>query len=560
MPRSNAARTTAALIALLLASAPLAAGGPEPVDLEMVTRIRDEGFHRSQVMATAAHLTDVVGPRLTGSAGQRAANEWTRDRLAEWGLRSWIEEFEFGEGWTFRRAEVRMTAPVEGLLAALPEAWTPGTGGPVTGTAVRAKLESDEDLEKQKGELAGKIVFLDDPRPPGQALEGREATGGEADFRRWDDDGLTGLGVYEIPEGERGGGWIERARKRWAFSEKLHQFLLDEKVVALVGLSSRDHGIVRLGAGGSRGVAGRSRGIPSVVMASEPYHRVLRLLDEGMEVELAIDVEAAFDDAGAAAHNTLAEIPGGGLAGEVVLAGAHLDSWHAGTGATDNAGSCAVVMEAVRILKALGVKPRRTIRVALWTGEEQGLLGSRAYVEKHLADRPETTDPEELKLPRGLRERTWPIQPKPDHARFSAYFNLDNGGGKIRGIYAQENAAVRPIFEAWLAPFADLGATTVTLRNTGGTDHLPFDRVGLPGFQFIQDGLDYWSRTHHTHLDTFEHLHEADLKQASVVLASFLYHASMRDQPIPRKPMPQRPPEEPKRKSEGRDEASPASE
>jgi Zn-dependent M28 family amino/carboxypeptidase len=265
---------------------------------------------------------------------------------------------------------------------------------------------------------------------------------------------------------------------------------------------------------------------------------VVRLLDAGKTVELEIDVEASFLDGERPGHNVLAEIPGGDLAGEVVLAGAHLDSWHAGTGATDNAAGCAVVMEAARILEALGVEPRRTIRFALWSGEEQGLLGSRAYVEEHLATRPDPTDPDELALPRRLRRPTWPIEPRPGHARFSGYFNLDNGSGKIRGIWAQENAAVVPIFEAWLAPFADLGATTVTMRNTSSTDHVPFDRVGLPGFQFVQDGLDYFSRTHHSHLDTYDHLSEADLVQASVVLASFLYHAAMRDDPLPRKPMP----------------------
>ncbi len=395
MPRSAARRAAAALFAMAfaapaLAAPPAAAGGAEPVDLEMVTRIRDEGFHRSQVMATAFHLTDVIGPRLTGSAGQRAANEWTRDRLAEWGLRAWIEEYEFGEGWTFRRSEVRMTAPVEGLLSALPEAWTPGTAGPVAGAAIRADLRTEEDLEKQKGKLAGKVVFLDEPRPPGEPLEEREAIGGEGDFRRWDDEGLAELGVFEIPEEERGGGWGERARKRRAFADKLHAFLVEEQVVALVGLSSRDHGIVRLGGGGSRGIAGRSRGIPSVVMAAEPYHRVLRLLDEGKEVQISRSTSRRRSTTPTAvAYNTVAEIPGGDLAGEVVMAGAHLDSWHAGTGATDNAAGCAVAMEAVRILKALGVQPRRTIRVALWTGEEQGLLGSRAYVEQHLADRPD---------------------------------------------------------------------------------------------------------------------------------------------------------------------------
>jgi hypothetical protein len=516
--------------------------GPEPVDLEMVTRIRDEGFHRSQVMATAAGLTDGIGPRLTGSPAEQAAAEWARARLEEWGLAAWIEDYPFGEGWSFSRSEVRLLAPAEAPLVAFPEAWTPGTAGPVRRAAVRAKLESDEDLEAQKGKLGGKIVFLEETPPP--EPPGREA---REEVERYDEAELAAIAEFDVPERERGPGWQGRARRRRALAEKRNRFLIDEGVVATVKLSSRGHGIVRLGGGGSRGEPGRSRGVPSVVMAAEHYHRVLRLLEAGTPVELEVDVEATFYDGERPGHNVLAEIPGlaeiagGDRAAEAVLAGAHLDSWHAGTGATDNAAGCAVVMEAARILRALGVKPRRTVRFALWTGEEQGFLGSRAYVEAHLATRPEPTDPEELALPRGLRRPTWPIEPRPDHARFAGYFNLDNGGGRIRGVWAQENAAVKPIFEAWLAPFADLGATTVTLENTSGTDHVPFDRVGLPGFQFIQDGLDYWSRTHHTHLDTYDHLHEADLKQAAVVLASFLYHAAMRDQPLPRKPMPQRP-------------------
>ena len=555
MPRSSASRFLAhvtipalalasALAASALAASALAAAAPppqgsEPVDLGMVTRIRDEGFHRSRVMATAAGLTDGIGPRLTASPAEREAAEWARGRFADWGLRAWLEEFPFGEGWSFSRSEVRLVAPVEAPLVALPLAWTPGTEGPVRGAAVRVKLESEEDLEKQKGELSGKVVFLDEPREP----EGPDDDERE-EFRRYDDDELAEIESFDVPVGERRPDWVERARKRRELAEKRNRFLIDEGVVATVELSSRDHGIVRLGAGGSRGETGRSRGVPALTMAAEHYRRVLRLLDAGTAVELEIDVEATFHQGERPGHNVLAEIPGGDLAGEVVLAGAHLDSWHAGTGATDNAAGCAVVMEAARILKALGVEPRRTLRFALWSGEEQGLLGSRAYVEEHLATRPDPTDPDELALPRRLRKPTWPIEPKPDHARFSGYFNLDNGGGRIRGVWAQENAAAVPIFEAWLQPFADLGATTVTLENTSGTDHLPFDRAGLPGFQFIQDGLDYWSRTHHTHLDTYDHLREADLKQSAVVLASFLYHAAMRDRPLPRKPMPQRPPDD----------------
>jgi Zn-dependent M28 family amino/carboxypeptidase len=275
-----------------------------------------------------------------------------------------------------------------------------------------------------------------------------------------------------------------------------------------------------------------------VVLIPEDYNRILRLLERGPEVELEVDVDAAFLDGDPTANNTVAEIPGTGAAGEVVMVGAHLDSWHGGTGATDNAAGCAVAMEAVRILRALAVAPRRTIRIALWSGEEQGLLGSAAYVAEHFASRPEPEDPAERELPPGLRQNPGPLTVKPDHTRLTAYFNLDNGGGRIRGVYTQENVAVEPIFTAWLAPFRDLGAGTVTARNTRGTDHQSFDRVGLPGFQFVQDGLDYTSRTHHTVADGYDHLVRDDLIQASVVLASFLYHAAMRPEMLPRKPLP----------------------
>ncbi|MEM7480499.1 MAG: M20/M25/M40 family metallo-hydrolase [Acidobacteriota bacterium] len=545
---------TFALAAVTLAAfglagpALLAHGGHEPVDLETVSSIRDEGLKRSQVMDIAAHLTDVIGPRLTGTPALEEANEWTRQWLEDAGLeRAEIVGFPwFGEGWEFERSEVRIVSPFVVPVSAIPEAWTPGTDGTVRGKAMRLKVESAKDLEDHEGKLAGVILFLDEARAP------EEPEGGP--FRRYTGEQLDELACYDLEGRRRGGNWRERARKRWEAGEELRKRLLDEGVVATVELSSRNHGIVRVMGGGSRGASDRNRGIPSLVMAAEHYHRILRLMEEGTELELEIDIEAKFLEGVDESFNTYAEIPGSDLADQVVLAGAHLDSWHAGTGATDNAAGVAVVMEAVRILRALDVKPRRTVRVALWTGEEQGLFGSRAYVKKRLATRPEPTDEEQLALPSFLRDTTWPIQPKADHAKFSAYFNLDNGAGKIRGIYAQDNAAVKPIFEAWLEPFADLGATTVTGRSTGGTDHLAFDAVGLPGFQFIQDGLDYWSRTHHTELDTFDHLHEADLKQASVVLASFLYHAAMREELLPRKAMPQKPPEK-KKRSGGRDGA-----
>jgi carboxypeptidase Q len=292
---------------------------------------------------------------------------------------------------------------------------------------------------------------------------------------------------------------------------------------------------------GGSWIAGETVGVPALVMAAEHYNGLLRLLDHDQPVELEVNVAASFLDGDNQAYDTLAEIPGTDKRDEIVMAGAHLDSWHAGTGATDNGAGSAVVMEAARILKALGVKPRRTIRFALWTGEEQGLYGSAAYVKQHFASRPENRDPEQKDLPERYREETWPLQLKPEHAKIAAYFNLDNGTGKVRGIYTEENAAVRPIFQAWLAPFSDLGAGTVTLRTTGGTDHVQFDRVGLPGFQFIQDEMDYETRTHHTDLDTYDHLQPQDLQQASVLMAAFLYNAAMRPEPLPRKPLPQEP-------------------
>ncbi len=250
-----------------------------------------------------------------------------------------------------------------------------------------------------------------------------------------------------------------------------------------------------------------------------------------------------FFDGDPMQSNVLAEIPGTDKKGELVMLGAHLDSWHAGTGATDNAAGSVVMMEAMRILKALGVSPRRTIRIALWSGEEQGLFGSEAYVADHFATRPPVTDPEQLKKPDYLRKKTWPITTKPDHARLAAYFNVDNGTGKIRGIYTEENAAVVPIFESWIAPLKDLGVTTVTMNDTTGTDHESFDGVGLPGFQFIQDEIEYETRTHHTNLDTYERLQRDDLMQAAVVVACFAWDAAMRPEMLPRKPMPRERPE-----------------
>ena len=510
----------------------LAASGvsaQEPVDHEIINQIRYEGFHNSQVMEIARVLTEEMGPRLTGSPNMKHANEWTRDKLASWGLDgAHLESFDFGRGWTFSEASVHMVSPARQPLAALPKAWTPGTNGTVRGEAMRVDISSADDLEKYRGKVTGKILFTEKPRPV--------ADGDDIRFRRHTDDGLEELTKFPIPGGDDArNAFRERFRKRWEMREAYHDFLTEENVLAIVELSSRDYGIVRVTGGGSR-EPDENPGVTALAMATEHYNRIVRHLDDGETVELEIRVDAEFHDEDTKAYNTIGEIPGSDLADELVMVGAHMDSWHAGVGATDNAAGTSVALEAIRILTAIGAKPRRTVRVALWSGEEQGLIGSREFVAEHFASRP--VDPEQAKLPRFLRDDSGPLTLKPAHEKFSAYFNLDNGSGKIRGVWAQENAAVVPIFEAWLEPFHDLDATTVSLRNTGGTDHLSFDAVGLPGFQFIQDRLDYQTRTHHTHLDTYDHLREDDLKQASVIMASFIYHAAMRDEKLPRKPMP----------------------
>jgi carboxypeptidase Q len=518
---SSTRRATAVVVFLL--GVPLCA--EEPVDLEMVTRIREEGLQHSQVMETVRHLTDDLGPRLTGSPQLKAANEWTRQRLAGWGLRNaHLEPYPFGRGWSFSRSSVHMLKPHQLPLSALPKAHTPGTAGPVRGTVAIAKLLKEEDFEAWRGKLAGKIVLMNGPVDLHEETEPRERT----------PEALRELGRFPVPADRDANEYKESSIERARFREALNRFLAEEKVLAAIDGSNRPWGVMRVGRGGPW-TPGMSPGVPTVVVAAEQYNRLRRLVEAGQEVELEIEVEARFHDEDLMAYNTVAEISGTDRNGEIVMAGAHLDSWHTGTGATDDAAGCAVVMEAVRILQALGVKPKRTIRIALWTGEEQGLFGSAAYVAEHFGSWSGPEDPERRKW---LTSLNWKDEGKlslrPGYGKLSSYFNMDAGGGKIRGIYAEENAELRPVFDAWLAPLHDLGAGTVTLRREPGSDHESFLDVGLPGFQFIQDKLDYFARTHHSNLDVYDHLQREDLMQASVVLASFLYHAAMRPEKLPR--------------------------
>lgn len=526
----------------LLAFVTLSLPAEERVDLDMVTKIRQEGFKNSKVMETASELMDRIGPRLTGSPEMKEANEWTKSKLAEWGLaNAHLETWgPFGRGWQYEASAVRMIAPDHAELLALPQAWTPGTNGPVRAKVARLNVKSKDELEKLKGTFAGKIVLYGDVR--------EVKPHDKPELTRYDEKSLAEVMEYDMP-GKAPRYNREEYIKRFELRKAVDAFLADEKPIAVIDLGRGDFGTFSVQGGGEYKMSKPMSAIPMLSMESEHFARIARLLDRNVDVELELDVKTRFIDEDQMQWNTIAEIPGTDKKDEVVMVGAHLDSWHAGTGATDNGAGVAVAMEVMRILKALNVKPRRTIRIGLWSGEEQGLYGSRAYVEQHFASRPKPTKEEE-DIPWYRRKTKGPLTVKPEHAKLAAYFNLDNGTGKIRGIYAEENAAVVPIFEAWLAPLHDLGATAVTMNTTGGTDHESFDGVGLPGFQFVQDEIEYETRTHHTNMDLYDRLVKADLMQAAVVMASFAYDAAMRDAMLPRKPMPKDEPAKDEKKPE----------
>ena len=503
----------------------------EKVDLETISRIRYEGFHNSKVMEFASGLMDSIGERLTGSPNMKRANEWTRDQLAAMGLsNSHLEAWgPFGRGWANQYVNVRMTAPDIAPLLAYARAWTPGTNGVISGKCIRLNIEDKKDFDQYRGKLAGMIVIFG-PDPDVEPIT-------EAPFKRLSDDDLAKIGEYQIPS-EQAAFRFAQYMKRRQFMKDLNQFFAEEKVLAVIDHSrgTEGGGTVFVQAGGSYRI-GETTTVPQLTMAVEHWTRIARLLKQKKEVTLELNVANTFYDDDPMQYDTIAEIPGTDKKDEVVMLGAHLDSWHAGTGATDNGAGTIVMMEAMRILKAIDIQPRRTIRIGLWSGEEEGLLGSQSYVEHHFGSRPPMDEPDMKGMPTLLRRQAGPVTVKPEQAKVSVYFNVDNGTGRIRGVYLQENEAVAPIFEAWMKPFRDLGMTTLTMRNTGGTDHLSFDAVGIPGFQFIQDPIEYETRTHHSNMDVYDRLQPDDLKQISVIVAGFVYDAAMRDQMLPRKPI-----------------------
>jgi hypothetical protein len=514
----------------------------ESLDLDMYQSIREEALNHSHIMEYASGLMDGIGPRLTGSPNLKHANEWTRDQFTAMGCaNAHLEDWgEFGMGWQQLNTWVRMTSPDNAVFIAQAAPWSPATKGPVTGQAIWVEIKTEADFDKYKGKLAGKIVLYGDMRdvkPVDKPLFARDE---EADLKR--------IETYptSLNENFSFGDFL----KTLAFREKVGRFLAAENAAAVL-TPSRDG----RNSGGSGGTIFDDTGagfgwliyqrdhanpLPVAVTAIESYGRVYRLLKAGAPVSIELNIDTKFTGDHEHGFDTIAEIPGTDpkLKDEVVMLGAHLDSWASATGATDNGAGTVVAMEAMRILNALRVKPRRTIRVGLWTGEEEGEFGSYGYVKQHFGFVPRSTEPDQATVTEFDREPSGPIQLKPEYQKLSAYYNVDNGSGKIRGVYLQGNAAIAPIFAQWIEPLKDLGVATLTMRDTGGTDHEAFDAIGLPGFQFIQDPLDYGSRTHHSNMDTYERLQPEDLAQAALVEVIFVYNTAMRDQMMPRKPLP----------------------
>ena len=496
----------------------------EPVDRAIIAQIREEGFQRSQVMTFAEYMTDVLGPRLTGSPGLRRAEQWAKTRMTQLGLTNvTIEPWgEHGVGWTNTYTSLHLIEPTYQPVIGYPLAFTPSTNGKITGEARIVSIGSEADFAKYRGKLAGAIVLATAPMPVAQRFSPDAVRYSAEDLRALERTTIgapTGVDGVEyrwdafnktyVPVGSASGGGFSP-------NDRLKFFKSENVGVVLQAAPGRDGTVFVDGRPGNR--QDRSyRGVmaspPMVAIAAEHYNRIYRVAAQGIPARVEVEIRNALDTSVTTADNVTAEIEGGDLKDQLVMLGGHFDSWHAATGATDDAAGVAVALEAMRILKAIGVKPRRTIRVALWSYEEGGVVGSRAYVEKHFGSA---------------------AKPGADYTKLAAYFNVDNGAGRIRGIYLHGNERVRQTFESWLSPFADLEATTISINNEFGVDALAFDQAGLPGFQFIQDPLDYDSRTHHSNMDVFDRLPADDMRRNAVILASMVYHAAMRDQPLPR--------------------------
>ena len=495
----------------------------EKVDLPTIQKIQQEEMERSKVMDIAFHLTDVSGPRLTVSPGFTRAANYAIEQLKSWGatnaaLDPWGD---FGKGWELQRSYVAMSAPYYRSIIALPKAWCSGTNGLQNAEVIVIAAKDSVGLDAYKGKLAGKIIIMDMPESYKQSFA--------PDASRYTDEALQKMSdIKPVQAGPPDTAALRARRAQFAGGRGAFQLpnmikamAKSEGAVAILTTSNRNHDGTIFVQGGGGFKATDPENFLDLAVSYDDYMTMLRLAKSAIPVKMELDVKVKFTTTDTKGYNVIAEIKGTDkkLKDEVVMLGGHLDSWHSGTGATDNAAGCAIMLEAIRLFHTLGIKPKRTIRIALWSGEEEGLYGSRGYVKKTFGD-PAT------------------MQLLPAHANFSGYFNLDNGTGKVRGVYLQGNESVRNIFASWLTPFKDSGAATLTISNTGGTDHLSFDAVGLPGFQFIQEPIEYGTRTHHSNMDTYDHLIEDDLKSSAAIVAAFVYNAAMRDEKLPRKELP----------------------
>lgn len=522
-------RLCVSLTGLLAVCAAFPSFAKAPVNGEVLNKIADEGFNHGAVVETAAYLADHIGGRLTNSPAMRTAETWTQKRFEAWGLKNVrTEGFDFGRGWWIESSSVRMLTPRILELRAIPIAWTPPTRGAVSAPIIVAPMRTTRDFADWKGKLAGKIVLVSWPAALEEDLE--------PPFKRYDDGAVAKHDRYEEPDYDPQ--VRQKFVERFLFRRRLDDFLAAECAVAAAVMSRHPVRLVH-GEGYSFQI-GMSPKVPAVELSSEDYRRLARLAKQG-EVRVAIDSNVHYEDADHHAYNVFADLPGKDAKAGYVMAGAHLDSWVAGDGAADNGVGCAIVMEAARILARVGVQPRRTIRFALWSGEEQGLLGSGAFIQQHLAHRPVSEDPEIAALGPYFGSDTFPVEVLPGYRDMMGYFNVDNGSGKFRGIYAEGNFAASPILKEWLAPFASLGAAAVVAEPTGGTDHELMSRIGLPAFQFVQDPLDYESTIHHTDADTFDHLRSQDIRQAAVIMATVLLDAANAESGLPGKPVPTQP-------------------
>lgn len=517
------------LLGFLAVALTFSLSAQDRVDKSAVKKIRQEGLENSKVMEMAFNLTEVSGPRLTNSPGFKRAADYAMETLRSYGLTNVDYEKwgEFGEGWELERSYIAMTAPYYKPIVAFPKSWVKGTNGLQKAGVVVISVKDSSDLENYKGKLGGKFVLIENDIKLANPFEPFAKRHTDEHLEKLADAKPDEMGGYGFPRRAAGGdedfqAMIARFQKARALRTATQNLIQSEGALGILSVTAKGRdGTVFVQSGGSYQKGSEDANL-DMVLNTEDFMMLTRLAKAGVDVEIEVDVKTKFFRGDLSGYNVIAEIEGSDpkLKDEIVMLGAHLDSWHGGTGATDNAAGSAVMMEAVRILQATGLKPKRTIRVALWSGEEQGILGSRNYVQNHFVD----------------KETNWS---NAAGDKVSAYYNFDNGTGKIRGIYLQENEALKPTFTKWFEPFHDLDAKTVTITNTGSTDHVAFDGVGIPGFQFIQEPMEYDTRTHHSTADTYDHLYEDDLKQSATIIASLIYHTAQRKDLLPRKPKPE---------------------